>query len=350
MAWTINNQSPESLNLKVVSISEQTDTVSEAVLAVTAEDYTQTASFNYGETITIARDGVTVFIGTVFQTPRFATGSTEGLEYVLRDAWYDLERLVYQVEREYAKTVTPPGEGDDEDSEITFAENLIGTITFETDDTLGDRIRDIVAYAQSKGVNISAGSIHTGINWYRTESKDRTCAELIREFLGLMPDYEAWIDNRVNPPTFNLTPRSSMPVRDYTIGQDVIVNHDIVRHDSENVPCVVIRYEKPISIDSESYTQIFEDIAPVGCDTTQVGTLVETVGLQGGLFQNEYARITTDTIPQDDAATDTIKEWWINSTPQLKTIADEHGLATLRNLLKIPSANVPAENVKKHHV
>ena len=350
MAWTINNQSPESLNLKVVSISENADTVSEAVLAVTADSYTQTASFSYGDTITIARDGVNVFTGKVFQVPRGATGTTEGLEYILRDAWYDLERLVYQVEREYVKTVNPPEEGEDDNSTLDFVNNLVGTITFETDDPLGDRISDIITYAQSKGVNISAGSIHSGINWYRTESKDRTCAELIREFLRLMPDYMAWFDNTVIPATFNLTPRSSMPVRDYTIGQDVIVNHDIVRHDSENVPCVVIRYEKPISVDSESYTEITEDIAPVGCDASQVGTMVETVGLQGGLFQNEYARVTTDTIPQDDAGTDTIKEWWIEYTPQLKTIADEHGLAELRDFLKIPSVNVPAENVKKHQV
>jgi hypothetical protein len=350
MSWTINNQSPESLNLRVVSISENTDTASEAVLAVTSASYTQTAAFSFGSIVSIARNGVNVFVGKVFQTPRSASASTEGLEYVLKDAWYDLERLVYQVEREYVSNVTPPPDGDDEDSTLEFVDSYIGTTTFETNVPLGERISMIVEYAEDRGLNIAVGNIDDGIDWYRTENKDRTCAEMIREMLQMMPDYVAWFDNSTSPPQFNLATRSSMPSRVYTIGQDVVTDHSIIRHDSENVPCVVIRYEKPISIDSENYTEITEDIAPFNADPTQLGTMVETVGIQGGLFQNEYARVTTDTIPQDDASDDDIKKWWIEYTPILKSIAENNGLDELLALVKIPKVDVPAENVKKHKV
>lgn len=348
MSWTINGQSPESLNLSLVQITENSDTSSEVTLSVVAEDYTQVAQFTYGQTVSIKKDGVNVFTGTVFQTPRMASGSEESLEYVLRDSWYDLERLVYQEEREYVKTITPPPEGNDEDSTITFVSSLIGTTTFETDVPLGDRIKAIVDYANSKGLDIQAGNISTGLNWYRTESKDRTCAEMIREILRLMPDHTAWVDNSTTPPSFNMAERSTMPERGFTVGLDYITNHSIQSHESEQVKCVVIRYERPISIDSESYTEIFEDVAPAGADPAQLGTVIETVGLQGGVFQNEYARVTTDNIPQEDAGDDEIKEWYINYTPQFAAIAEAKGLATLRDLLKIPDVNVPAEDVKKH--
>jgi hypothetical protein len=257
---------------------------------------------------------------------------------------------VYQVERDYVKTITPPEGGDDEDSTLTLVSSFIGTTTFDSDVLLGDRITTIIQYAKSKGLNITKGQIDDGINWYRTESKDRTCAEMIREMLKLMPDLVAWIDNTTSPARFNVTPRDSMPQQIYTIGQDNVTSHSVTRHDSERVPCVVIRYEKPITVDSENYTEIIEDIAPSNGDPTQLGTFIETVGIRGGVYQNEYARIVTDTIPQDDASEDSIKEWWIRYTPQLAAIAESQGLSDLRDLIKLPDDDVPEDNVKKHTV
>ena len=346
--WTINGQTPESLNLTLVSITENTETPSEAVLAVVADDYTQGAQFTYGQSVQIARDGVNVFTGTVFQTPRMATGSDESLEYVLKDSWYDLERLVYQVERDYVKTITPPTGNDDEESTITFVQSYIGTTTFETDVPLGERIRTIIEYAASKGLNIAVGNIASGIEWYRTESKDRTCAEMIREILRLMPDHVAWIDNSYSPPRFNLSNRDLMPARVYELGTANITNHTVNTHESEQVPCVVVRYERPISVDSENYTEIFEDIAPAHSDPTQMGTVIETVGLQGGLFQNEYARVSAETIPKESADVKDIKEFYIKHTPQLSAIAASKGLDNLLAVLKVADVNVPAEDVKKH--
>lgn len=350
MSWTINNQSPESLNLKVLTITNNSETASEAVLEVAANSYTDSAAFSYGDSITIARNGVNVFTGTVFQTPRNADGSDESLTYTLKDSWYDLERLVYQVPRDYVERITPPDAGDDEDSTLTFVTKHIGTTTFDTGVPLGSRIATIISYAKSKGVNIRLGVIDDGIDWYRTESKDRTCAEMVREFLQMMPDYVGWIDNTSSTPTFNLQRRTSMPANSYTIGQDDVLAHSVTNHDSEKVECVVIRYEKPISVDSENYTEITEDIAPFNADPTKVGTFVETVGLQGGVYQNEYAPIKTDTIPQDDASDDTIKKWWVRYTPELSAIANNHGLNNLLGVMILPDKNIPDRNVIKHHI
>ena len=350
MSWTINNQSPESLSLTIANITLNAETASEATLSVAADSYTDNTSFTYGQRVTLKYNGSTVFSGTVFQTPRAADGSSESYDYILKDAWYEMERLVYQVEREYVKTITPPESGDDEDATIDFVTKYVGTTTFETADTLGDRIETLVEYADIKGANVSVGNISNGVNWYRTESKDRTCAEMIREMLQLMPDHVAWIDTSKGTPQFNMVKRTSLPSRTYTLGQDAITSHTITSHESENAPCVAIRYEKPITVDSENYTEITEDIAPDNADPTQIGTIVETVGLQGGVFQNEYARVTTDTIPQDDAGTDDIKEWWIRYTPALAAVAEEQGLDKLLAVVDIPNKDDLDEDIKKHKI
>ena len=347
MSWTINNQSPASLNLRVMSITKNSDTASEAVLAVVSEDYTQQAVFSFDDVVSLSFNDEVVFSGTVFQTPRSIDSATEGLEYVLKDSWYELERLVYQVPRDYVQNVTP--EEGDEDSEITFVSKYIGTTTFDSNVTLGARIKTIIDYANEKGLNIIAGEISSGVNWYRTESKDRTCAEMIREFLRLMPDLVAWIDTTTSPARFNLTERSSMPVQSYTLGTSGITGHSVVRHDSEKVEAVIIRYEKPVSIDSENYTEIIEDKAPANADPTTLNAFIETVGIQGGVYQNEYAPITTDTIPQADADSDSIKEWFIQYTPQLLAIKEIHG-NKLRDFIKLAGADDLAQDIKKYSV
>jgi len=344
MSWTINGQSPASLNLRVLSITQNSDTASEAVLAVVAADYTQQEVFNYDDTVSIEFNGSAVFTGTVFQTPRSIDSATEGLEYILKDPWYELERLVFQVPRRYVQAITPPEEGEDEDSTLTFVTRSIGTTTFEADVPLGSRIATIIGFAASSGLNIQAGSIEDGIGWYRTEDKDRSCAEMIREFLRLMPDFVAWIDSTTTPASFNLTSRAVMPQQSYALGTSNITGHSVVRHDSERIDGCVIRYEKPITVDSENYTELTEDIA--GSDSGK-NVFIETVGLVGGVYQNEYALIKTDTIPQIDADTDKIKEWWIEYTPQLLAIKEIHG-DELRDFIKLAAINDPANDVKIH--
>lgn len=205
---------------------------------------------------------------------------------------------------------------------------------------------DVISYASAIGVNITAGNIAAGIPWYSSEYKDRTCAEIIMEMMRLMPDHICYIDSRQAVPTFNLVQRASLPVQSYNVSAGTVLHsHSDEAMEAECVNAVIIRYEKPITVDSENYTEIVIDAAPANADGTAENTLVESVPLQGATFQSEYASVTTRTIPKESASEDTKKEWLIQQIPELNGLAKKHGMQNVRDILHVADADVPGENV-----
>ena len=355
MSITINGQDPAALGISSdgIVINTRSLGMSIATLQVTASKYDLDIPFQHGDPVNIELNGQRVFRGTVELVPRSMRSDSEGWRYMLHDAWEHLDNLIFQERRNYlSETVEMDG---DIDPELNTVEQWIAHVIFQADETLGDRIRRVLEYARSVGVDIEIGEISTGIRWYRAEYKAQTCGQMLRDMMRLMEDHTLWIDHTQDTPTFNMMPAADLPVVSYDISTGINNElHDITELETQNVPGVVLQYERPVTIDSRNETEITYDVAPVGLDVTQIGVLVEPIPVEGSNVQSEYAPITTETIPvvgsKADSADDTIIEFFIRNTPELSIIADTHGLQVFRDLINVPAGSIPSENIIGYNV
>ena len=351
MSITINGQEPSVFGIinDGIILSTRALGMSVLTLQVTAQKYDSDLPFQHGDSLTLELDNQRVFKGTVELVPRSMRSESEGWRYMVHDAWEHLDNLIFQERRNYLSgTVEMEG---DQDPELNTVEQWIAHVIFQAEETLGDRIRRVLEYAITAGVDIQIGDISPGIQWYRSEYKAQTCGQMLRDMMRLMEDHTCWIDHTQDTPTFNMRPSAALPVITYdvTAGSPNVL-HEITELETQNVPGVVLQYERPVTIDSRNQTEITYDIAPADLDVTQIGVLIEPIPVEGSNVQSEYAPITTETIPQSDAEADDIKEWWINQTPELANIAHTHGVEALRDILNIPQFSVPADNVVAHNI
>ena len=355
MSITINGQEPSVFGIinDGIILSTRALGMSVLTLQVTAQKYDSDLPFQHGDALTLELDNQRVFKGTVELVPRSMRSESEGWRYMVHDAWEHLDNLIFQERRNYLSgTVEMEG---DQDPELNTVEQWIAHVIFQAEETLGDRIRRVLEYAITAGVDIQIGDISPGIQWYRSEYKAQTCGQMLRDMMRLMEDHTCWIDHTQDTPTFNMRPSAALPVITYdvTAGSPNVL-HEITELETQNVPGVVLQYERPVTIDSRNQTEITYDIAPADLDVTQIGVLIEPIPVEGSNVQSEYAPITTETIPPVDSNADsadaTIIEFFIKNTPELAVIADTHGLQVFRDLISIPSLSIPAENIMAYNV
>lgn len=93
--WTINGSSPESLGMVIAGGQFNSGTASRVELKAT-RDFDSGELFTFNSTVTIARDGSPFFSGKVRAIPKNGYPDSEGHDYLIEDAWAELERLTYQ--------------------------------------------------------------------------------------------------------------------------------------------------------------------------------------------------------------------------------------------------------------
>jgi hypothetical protein len=162
----------------------------------------------YGTAVEILRkvDGTpaSLFKGTVIRAEGDGTATSEHITYVVADAWYWLERLVYEQTR---KIVNSGGTLIDAlSSRVLLGQADDGTTRL----TVAQLVTALSSYAATAGVSLTAGSIAAPVLPPWDELRDRTVAELILRALKWQPDAVAWTDPAAATPTLNVTPAGSM--------------------------------------------------------------------------------------------------------------------------------------------
>lgn len=347
MGWTINDIPLESLNITLAGWSEESLNVSVLDLDMAVMDFSADvpAVLAYGNLITLKDDNdVQVFIGKVDSPRRVASGSSESMRYSVLDAMDDLDNELYRQDRNYVQSITTVN--DNETSIIQYQPQESGLVMWEADVPLGERIRDVVNYAASRGVQISVGNIPDGVDAYRVQYDDASCGDLIRSMMTLMPEYVFYINNRTTPPTANMVLRSAMPALNYDINSgDVMLSCDVKSHERDQVNGVEIRYEKPLSLDGNNATGMVVDSAGV---TTGLKVATYTVPLTGASASYEYQKIVTRPVPQADAAEVDILKWYIEQVPQLAKIKQLKSESALLAVLKVSSEDDLEKGLFKH--
>lgn len=268
--------------------------------------------FAPGSSVTIRRDGVTEFVGTVRRIPLFATGRIEGQSYQLANAWADLDELVYQ--QEWFLQVDPENPQESLvgglQSRVVLFQGVNGSKI-----SLGGQIADVVAYAASCGVAIQlAAGVETSLPVTPPfeEALDMTCGEAIRKALRWAPDAVTWFDYTTSPPTLHVGRRQALPAVEVPLQGPPLAALSMNPRYDLLAPGVVIKFERVHTVDGASWREVIRDVVPAGANERVPGTLVATIDLEGSSVTHSSATIVVR--PFLPATT----PWWRDRDPTLR--------------------------------
>jgi hypothetical protein len=326
MAIMINGNTPETYGVTVAGWSEATLTASTLNLEVVAAAYDGAQAFEYGDTVVIEDGATQLFLGTITSVPIQGSGTSEGQTYIVSDAWADLEKIVMQTVRTYfipSGTDDPPVE----------QEKLFSVVSFSPELKMGQRVRAVLEYAISKGARLQIDSISEGIDWWRTEYKNQACSEILRDIMRTMPDHQLYVNVRTSPATISMRARSSLSTVSIDLAGGNVLDHKHEDLHDQVINQVILRYEYQNTVDDVTTLQILEDSA--GGDDGIKGAVIESIEMVGSTATFEYAPIVAEAIPTETDPEQTILEWLVNHTPELKRIADEFGLEQVLAVLEL---------------
>ena len=338
--WLINEQSPEARGVTLVNWTRNSGRASTLQLACT-QDFDAAEKFSHGSTVTVKRDGAKWFVGKVRSIPKSGSASTEGHDYLIEDAWAELERLTYQEpwlirQSDYAGAIYSPTV-------------ILGMDSSGTRINVGQQIAEVLAFAVSQGVSIAAGTMPTGMTLWPSEVVGQSCAAIIRDCLRYYPDWIPWIDPTTSTPTFKVTPRASAS----QINLDVTSCTDLqVTKTQDRVPTGVrIVYTTANVVSSGGEDSVYRNVAfdqypTVSTEALKLaagpGVLVTTVELAGMQMQVQKQQIQTRDLPTTSGdAIDYLKLKY----PVIKDIDESKINVTAWTTLVIPSGDTEADAI-----
>ena len=228
--------------------------------------------FAHGESVTVARNGVTWFVGRVTRVPASGAGEGEGLVYRLSGPWWFLEQLVAR-----QQWSVRGGAGSAWTSRLILGQGADGSRL-----TTGGVIARMVADAVDAGAPLQAGVIDPALYAPLDEVREVTCAQVIQAMLRWHPDCAAWFDYASAPvPTWHCRKRSALPAVTLSVGSAPLaeVRGVTARHDLA-APAVVLHYEVSVEGDGGTMLDIVTDAAPAGATGREFGAVVGTIPLR----------------------------------------------------------------------
>lgn len=300
--------SPEAIGLTIVGGEFRSGSASSVRLRASL-DCDAAEIMPYESAVTVVRNGSAFFRGKVRSVPKSASVSDEAHEYIVEDAWAELERTTYQ--EEWAAGV----------SSLLLPFAVLGVDKNGTRIDVGQQITEIINFAAANDVDIAAGSIPAGMNLWPSQVTGITCAEAIRMCLRYHPDWMPWIDHTTATPTFNVTPRSDAGAINLPLTECRGMN---ITEASDRLPdCVRLVFLTATVIDGEVYRDGSIQKWPEDGADAGPGTLTTVIELAGGQMQIQKQQVQTRTIPVDDDFT-TAADYLLEKFPQLQDIPKSH--------------------------
>jgi len=318
--WKINGVKLEDLGLSVVACSMRVQAVSSVTLELGC-DFDAAQLFTEREPVTLSRveDGVTIpyFTGQVTSVPKHGDGASEGHQYVIEDAWAQLETTVYQ---------ETWGLGT---SSVMLPRAVLGLGLIGADYeriTVGAQVKNILTYAIGQGVNLQLGSFPTGELMIPAEIENQMCAELIQTVLKLHPDWIPWIDHATATPTINVTPVAEMTPRSFPVDGSVEVeSFECVKRDDLIPSGVRVIYEFATTIEDEVYRNVKIDKYPAGAPDGGPRLIQATIPLAGMSMQIQKSQVQARKLP---ATNEELHDYLKLKFPQLASLPDAGWAAT----------------------
>jgi len=294
-------------------INQMTDTVTFRAEATPSD---ADPIFAHGSTVQLFQNGTPWFYGRVVQVPGRASAKAEDQLYRLAGPWWYLENLVFQQIWQTTDgthvTLVPTNK-----SRLILSQAADGTKL-----ATGAAILEVLAYATARGAPITVGAVTPDAIAPYAEALDRSCAEVIRNFLRWTPDATAAFDYTTTPyPTLSIHRRADAPTLTLPAYGAPVSGLDLTpRHDLQ-VPSVVLKFEQTNDIDEDTFTSLVVQPAPSTATGDELGAMVMTLDLSGARATYQKQPVTTALIPPSDTSPGVV-DWWQAKFPWLKDFAD----------------------------
>jgi hypothetical protein len=260
--------------------------------------------FAHGSTVRLFENGTPWFYGRVVQAPGRASAKAEDQLYRLAGPWWYLENLVFQ-------QIWQTTDGTDVTLIPTNKSRLI--LSQDSDGTklaTGAAILEVLAYATARGAPITVGAVTPDAIAPYAEALDRSCAEVIRNFLRWTPDATAAFDYTTTPyPTLSIHRRADAPTVTLPAYGAPVSGLDLTPRYDLQVPAVVLKFEQTNDIDNDTFTSLIVQPAPSTATGDELGAMVMTLDLSGARATYQKQPVLTTPIPQSDTTAGVI-DWW----------------------------------------
>lgn len=224
------------------------------------------AAMAEGDTVRLLVDGEVKFAG-VCRDVSDELGPGAAVTYECLDAWYDLDRLIWQAERNLADNPSDP------DSPINPVKTS-RTVLFQALDGSAvlpqNQIDDALDFALLAGVAVASGSLHTmgAVPW--EEATDITVAEVLRRAARWLPFGALHLTYPAGVATLHLKAKADLPVTSIDLEGGALRRLVIRRRSDLVVPGVKLFFEGVETIEGDDET------------TTRAKVTVQSAGATSG--------------------------------------------------------------------
>jgi len=275
-------------------------------------DYDGTAPFAYDDSLTVLKDAVTWFVGRVTDVTPVVEPGREGLQFVVSDAWDELERIPFEQSYQYFNGWIG---GDPANGPVLQTAYLQRIVLNQS--ALGAyqgtraQLKEILDWAISKGVSLQYVEANLpDITPPPREEKDIWCADAIRRQLAYM-DAVTWFDYSTSPPTLNIKRRQDMTTTSIDLSSYSKAAVSLKPLYRRQVPMVKLTYEKQIITNGRSFLQVTVDQYPVSPPSESRNPLLATITLQPRSVEQVSQDLETAPIDVNDL------EFWKLVKPEL---------------------------------
>ncbi len=245
--------------------------------------------WTYGQSITVTRNGSTFWTGHVTITARNFQRN-DRWEIVIKNGWHDLAERTYENKLKHWNIETR----DVHSESIYVPEAMLGQDETGAHIRTGAQIADIVAFSQSKGDSISAGSILTGVLPPQSYAADISCLQAIQKMMVYHPDASAWIDGTA----LHVQPASALATVALDPATDDLESWPIVERPDLKPKGLKIVWKKAITQDGVS--RMTYETHTRGDLSGKPAAVVFTIELAGANANYEHVQIDTRSIPESD--------------------------------------------------
>jgi hypothetical protein len=292
-SWTLNGATLASLGIARLVRERRNQAADTLQFTIPGARLDSAPAFPYGTILTLRRDGIPWFYGSVTSVTISASGQSEDHHYVVSGPWHWLEELVFQV-------IWPSG--------LDYTSNcLLNFAPPNTQSPLKIALEACIDYAIANGAPMLKGNIFSDASENAlapvTEIRDWTCAEVIRQQLRWVPQAVTWFDYSTTPPTLhvrwaNLLEPVDLPISDCET-LECLTRTDLQRS------AVVLRYQLISDVNGTPRITYINDVAPPGATGRELGALVQTIDVRGPSYTTTVVEIYTEPIDLTDP------DWWI---------------------------------------
>ena len=318
IAWTIKGEAGKTLDDTVRTVASLA--VDSAVLdfrsltddilslAVVTDDITTALLPELGQSVTIYRDGVQFFVGTVTSNPVSITEGSHAARIEASGPWWWMERINFTQDQ-------TDGAGNTEER-ISY---VFGTAS--GGGNLKTHIENAIDRAITLGVPMQRGTVASFFDVPRITLNQSTCGQALAELVRLVPDTMVWFDYSTSPPTINVSRRGSATTRTLDYDTGAITRIEI----QPLIDLQVTQVRLPYVERNSAGQTVFNEQASGSATTGKVQILtVSGPELDTYLPNDILDSFTIQTIATSDNAG--IRNFVLDQDPQWQAAATKHSI------------------------